>query len=250
MLVASKIDSAGMNIAKECEKLGMKVHYAEEDIIRVRRLPESDYYIFLSKHKSESEMPCLTCHFPGNFSGDASYGGNPKELGMTYPSLEKTFIRALEKIKHEWSKPELEKYQIIIEATHHGPTHFDKPVLFVEIGSSEKEWKDKAAAELVAAAVKKTVENIKNEKFTKTAIGFGGTHYPEKFTKELINGEFAIGHILPKYQNENMCIEIFDQMAEKSIEPVKYVIIDWKGINQKSKITEWTKDKGFEIVKI
>ena len=144
----------------------------------------------------------------------------------------------------------MEKYQVVIEATHHGPTHFRKPVLFVEIGSCEKEWNEKPAAELVAVAVKKTLGKIKDEKFLKPAIAFGCTHYPDKFTKIIIEGEYAIGHILPKYQRENLSEEIMDQMFEKSIERPKYCIIDGKGINQKQKIVDWAKNKGLEVVKV
>jgi D-aminoacyl-tRNA deacylase len=246
MLVTSKKNRAGMNIAKKCEKLGLNVHYCEEDILEINKLPESDAYIFLSTHKSESKMPCLTSHFPGVFSNDTSFGGNAKELAYTYPSLQKIYMRTLNELK----KDSLEKYQVVIEATHHGPTHFKKPVLFVEIGSSEEEWQEEAPAELIAKTVKKTLELIKVEKFTKIGIAFGGTHYPEKFTEVILNGEFAIGHIFPKYQSENMDESMFDQMVKKSKEAVGYVLIDWKGINNKSRIVEWAKNKGFEVVKI
>ena len=33
-------------------------------------------------------------------------------------------------------------YEITIEATHHGPTSLKKPLLFIEIGSTEKQWAD------------------------------------------------------------------------------------------------------------
>jgi len=248
MLVTSKKNIAGMNIARKCEKLRLKVHYCEEDILKINKLPDSDAYIFLSTHKSESKMPCLTSHFPGVFSNDTSYGGNPKELSYTYPSLQKIYMQTLNDLKG--AKPELEKYQVVVEATHHGPTHFKKPVLFVEIGSSEEEWQEEAPAELIAKTVKKTLEKIKDEKFTKIGIAFGGTHYPDKFTKVIIDGEFAIGHIFPKYQSENMDDVMFDQMVKKSKEAVEYVLIDWKGINNKSRIVEWAKNKGFEVVKL
>lgn len=249
MLVASKLDIAGLNIAKECEKLGLNVHYVEEDLIKIKNLPKAEYYIFLSKHKSESKKPCLTCHFPGNFGEDVSYGGNVKELGVAYPSLEKIFMRNLIKAKKELQREELEKYQIVIEATHHGPTHFKEPVLFVEIGSSEKEWTEKSAAEVVGLAVKRTVETA-NEHFSKIGIGFGGTHYSEKFTKVIIDSQFAIGHVFPKYQIKNINEEIFNQLCEKSAEEIKYVLIDWKGMSKKDLIIKWAKNKGLEIVKI
>jgi D-aminoacyl-tRNA deacylase len=250
MLVASKVNKASMNIARECERLGLKVHYCEEDVLFIKELPEADAYIILSTHKSESEMPCLTSHFPGNFGTAATHGGNPGELAGSYPTLQKIYMRSLNSLKKELAKPELEKYQVVIEATHHGPTHFKAPVLFVEIGSCEKEWNEKAAAELVAAAVKKTLGRIKDETFIKPAIAFGGTHYPDKFTKIIVEGEYAIGHVLPKYQRENLSEEMMDQMFEKSIEKPKYCIIDYKGINQKQKIIDWAKNKGLEVVKV
>ena len=250
MLVASKVNKASMNIARECEHLGLKVHYCEEEVLFIKELPESDAYIICSTHKSESEMPCFTSHFPGNFGTAATHGGNPRELAYSYPTLQKIYMRSLNSLKKELAKPELEKYQVVVEATHHGPTHFRKPVLFVEIGSCEKEWNEKQAAELVAAAVKKTLGRIKDEAFLKPAIAFGGTHYPEKFTSILIEGEYSIGHILPKYQRENLSEEVMDQMLAKSIEKPKYCIIDGKGINQKQKIIDWAKNKGLEVVKV
>ena len=34
------------------------------------------------------------------------------------------------------------------------------------------------------------------------AICFGGTHYPEKFTKMVLQGEYALGTIVPKHSLE------------------------------------------------
>ncbi|MCD6547724.1 MAG: D-aminoacyl-tRNA deacylase [Nanoarchaeota archaeon] len=247
-LIASKKDIAGTNIAKECVKLGLDVHFIQEDIIFAKELPDADAYIFLSRHKSKSELPCLTAHFPGNFSNDVSHGGNAKELGFSFPSLEKIFIRNLWKIKGEWNKKELEKYQVVIEATHHGPTHFNKPVMFVEIGSSEEEWKDEIAASLVAHAIKRTLNQKEN--FLKHAIAFGGTHYPEKFTNILLKDVYSIGHVMPKYALQYLDEEIFKQMIEKSIEKIKYCLIDWKGANKKDIIIKFAKEYGLEVVKV
>lgn len=240
MLVASKKDIAGMNIAAECEEIG-NIHYIEEDIIHAKELPEADAYVFLSRHKSESEKPTLSAHFPGNFGEDTSHGGNAKELGFTFPSFQKLFVKEL-------SKFDVGKYQIVLEATHHGPTHFKKPVMFVEIGSKEEQWKEKEPAKQIAKALQNAI-NTENVKF-KTAIAFGGTHYPEKFTKMLVEGDYAIGHILPKYQSKNFNEKILDQMIENSIEKIKYCIIDAKGMNKKSEIAELAKNKGLEVVKV
>jgi D-aminoacyl-tRNA deacylase len=247
-LIASTKDIASQNIAKECEKLGIKVHHIDEDDVFVKSLPDADGYIFLSRHSSKSKKPCLTAHFPGVFSDDTSLGGNPHELGVSFPTLEKKYIRNLWKIKGEWNKKELDKYQIVLEATHHGPTHFDKPILFIEIGSSEEEWKDKLAASLVAHAIKRTLNQ--KDKFIKHAIAFGGTHYPEKFTKILLNGEYTIGHIMPKYALPNLSDNIFQQMVKKSIEPIKYCIIDKKGTSRKEEIIELAGKYGLKVIKV
>ena len=42
-------------------------------------------------------------------------------------------------------------YQVSYECTHHGPS-LDVPTMFVERGSSLKQWKDLRAAEAVAHA--------------------------------------------------------------------------------------------------
>ena len=247
-LIASTQDIASVNIAKECEKLGLQVEYINEDDVFVKTLPSADAYIFLSRHASKSEIPCLTVHFPGVFSSDTSLGGNPHELGVAFPTLEKNYIKNLQKIKEKWNKKELEKYQIVIEATHHGPTHFKKPIMFVEIGSSETEWRDELAAELVANAIKRTL----NQKYiyTKCAIAFGGTHYPEKFTNVILNDEYAIGHVMPKYAIKNLDDNIFKQMVEKSTEPIRYCIIDKKGTSNKQEIIELAGKYGLEVIKI
>ena len=50
--------------------------------------PDSEAFIFLSRHSSKSGIPTLTCHFTGNFSENNQYGGFPRELGICYPYLQ------------------------------------------------------------------------------------------------------------------------------------------------------------------
>src|ERR1700730_14183610 len=94
-------------------------------------------YIFLSTHWSESGIPSLTVHTTGNFTDKPALGGRPREVGGVNPDLQKNYIIALNK-----RRDEIKDYQITIEATHHGPTSLKRPVLFVELGSSEKNWGD------------------------------------------------------------------------------------------------------------
>src|SRR5687767_11026915 len=105
------------------------------------RYPLADVFIFLSKHRSDSSIPTLTCHFTGNFSADNSYGGNPRQIAISYPSLQKGYLKAITAA----AKQKVPEYEVIIEATHHGPTSLTKPVSFVEMGPSEKQWPDEHA---------------------------------------------------------------------------------------------------------
>src|SRR5919108_3956142 len=51
--------------------------------------PHAGVFIFLSKLRSNSRIPTLTCHCTGNFAADNPYGGGPPEIEKTYPSLQK-----------------------------------------------------------------------------------------------------------------------------------------------------------------
>ena len=246
-LIASKKDVAGMNIARHCEELGLKVNYIEEEQIFAKnldeRFPNSELFIILSKHASASGKPSLTAHHPGNFSADSSHGGNPRELVAAYPSYHKEFLKQLWKFKNE-----MPEFQIVTEPTHHGPTENKTPVLFVEIGATEKEWRNEKAGEVIAKAVKKTIEA--KPKYEKVAIAFGGPHYSEKFTKIIIESEYAIGHICPKYAIENIDESIIKQMMEKSAEKPHFAIIDKKGSKRKKNIKELCLNLGLEVIEI
>ena len=76
-----------------------EIIFGNNDIIfidNVRR--PSDVYIFASRHKSESEIPCLTVHPTGNFSNDTSHGGRAKELSPTHSFLMKKALLLLKEI--------------------------------------------------------------------------------------------------------------------------------------------------------
>jgi|TARA_B100001971_G_scaffold207455_1_gene227636 D-aminoacyl-tRNA deacylase len=200
-------------------------------------------YIFLSRHKSESGIPSLSAHFPGNFSKVAQFGGNPSELAFTYPSLHRDYLKQLKNLKNK-----VLRYSIVTEPMHHGPTSFSKPVLFVEIGSSEEHWQDSDAIETVCRAVMTTAENGCSS--DKISIGFGGTHYSEKFTKFITESNFALGAIMPKYALPNLDKFILNQMITRSIEKVSYAILDWKGVKERDRVISLVEEAGLKIIKL
>ena len=201
-------------------------------------------YIFLSRHSAESGIASLTAHTTGNFSAEAKFGGAGRELGRADPALLKNYLRAL------WARrAEAEGYEVTLEATHHGPTSLLKPVLFVELGSSERHWGDKNAAGVVARALMDSLAS--REIWTKVAIGFGGTHYPEKFTKLLVEEELALSFVAPKYSLEHVDEGVFGQMLQRTNAPVRYAVLDWKGLGlHKEKVVGLIKRFGLEEIRV
>ena len=201
-------------------------------------------YIFLSRHSADSGIASLTAHTTGNFSAEAKFGGAGRELGRSDPALLKNYLRAL------WRhRGEVEGYEITMEATHHGPTSLQKPVLFVELGSSESYWGDKPAAAVGGRALMESLGG--REIWTKVAVGFGGTHYSEKFTKLLIEGDLAFSFVAPKHALDHIDEGMVGQMLQRTNAPVRYAVLDWKGLGpHKEKVVRLVKQFGLEEVRV
>ena len=196
----------------------------------------ADVFVFLSKHRSHSSIPTLTCHFTGNFSADNSYGGNPRQIAISYPSLQKGYLKAITAS----AKKKVPEYEVVIEATHHGPTSLNKPVLFVELGSSEKQWADENAAAVICDTL---IDILHNgfERCKKVGIALGGTHYPKKFNKLLLESKFGLAAVASKHNLQAIDEEMLNQMIQKSIENVTHIVLDSKGLGKE-------KDRIFKIV--
>ncbi len=203
--------------------------------------PDASLFIFLSKHKSKSQIPTLTCHCTGNFA-DNPYGGNPKEIAVSFPSLQKTYLKGITAAKYL-----IPEYEVIIEASHHGPTSLKKPVLFVELGSSEKHWADsKAAGAMCDTLLDLLDKDI--ECCSKVAIALGGTHYPSKFNKLLLESEFGLAAVASKHNLAAIDEKMLAQMIEKSVEKVTYIVVDGKGLGgEKDRIMKVAENTGLEI---
>lgn len=202
-------------------------------------------YIFLSKHMSESRIPTLTCHCTGNYA-DNSYGGNPRQIAISYPYLQKQYLMQI-----TCAKPSIPGYDIVIEATHHGPTTLKKPVLFVEIGSTESQWIDRNAASFVCNCLLNIIGNDLRKCCEKVGIGLGGTHYPIKFNKLLLESEFGLAAVATKYDLESIDENMLKQMIVKCIEEVNYIVVDWKGLGKERKrIMKLVEDTGLDVLKV
>lgn len=201
-------------------------------------------YVFLSRHWAESGIPSLTVHTTGNFTEKPVLGGKPKEVGFVNPDLLKNYILALSKRREE-----VKGYEITIEATHHGPTSLKRPVLFVELGSSERNWGDEVAGEVVGDALMESL--TEGRTWEKVSLAFGGTHYPAKFNKMLIESETSLSAIVPKHSLDGVDSAMFGQIIQKTTKFPRMVTVDWKGLGQhKEKILALADQFALEVVRL
>lgn len=201
-----------------------------------------DGFVFLSKHAAESGVLALTCHSTGNFS-EAKFGGNNRQIAIPHPNLQKKYLQTLKKNQDHFSE-----FQITIEATHHGPTALTKPSIFIEIGTTEKQWNDVSLCNSVATLVHQVLSHPIQE--NPIAICFGGTHYPSKFTDELLEGKHALGTVIPKHALENLDEKLFSHILEQN-SMAKTALLDWAGLGpNKQKVLDFLATTNLEVIKL
>ena len=124
------------------------------------------------------------------------------------------------------------KYRI--EVTHHGPS-FNVPTMFVELGSSESQWRDSKAGEAVAHSTMYAIVN-----FSKP-VGFGSyRHWRNALQSKIYDYGFGqeeaiFGHMIPKYAVCNLDSEMLSQCRTRTFEKVSLAVLDWKGIKSEDK---------------
>ncbi|MCS7118629.1 MAG: D-aminoacyl-tRNA deacylase [Archaeoglobaceae archaeon] len=199
--------------------------YADHIDEKLSDFLEFEEILFISRHSSKDGRKIFTAHVSGN-PGNNEYGGKPKSLAKPSPMTLKNYFLSLgEKID---KKPE---FELTLEATHHGPSEISKPSAFYEIGSTEEEWIDRTAGEIVAEAIYEAIKSDK--KFWKVSVGIGGTHYIPRQTELMLETEFTFGHNFAKYTFE--CLD--EKILKKAIElsSAKFIIYDEKSVTSKVK---------------
>jgi D-aminoacyl-tRNA deacylase len=256
LLVAYQDDPAGHNMAKFlCKDMTQdgdvfRGKYYDLVIIPTPAISadwleekyDYDGFVFLSKHAAESGVLALTCHCTGNFS-DAKFGGNNRQVAIPHPHIQKAYLQTLRENQSHFSE-----FQITIEATHHGPTALRKPSIFIEIGTTEKQWTDVSLCNSVASLVHKVMSHTIKE--NPVAICFGGTHYPSKFTDELLDGKYALGTVIPKHALDNLDKELFSHILLQN-KTAKTALLDWAGLGpNKSKVVDLLESTDLEVIKL
>jgi len=201
-----------------------------------------DSFVFLSKHAAESGVLALTCHSTGNFS-KARFGGNDRQVAVPYPALQKQYLQKLLE-----NKSQFPEFDITIEATHHGPSALSRPCLFMEIGTTPEQWTDEELCASVAKIVLQTMRSSRPH--TPYAVCFGGTHYSEKFTGELLHGKLGLGTVMPRHALEFLDQELFDHIIQRNTGATA-VLLDWAGLGQhKQKVMDMASRTNLEIIKL
>jgi D-aminoacyl-tRNA deacylase len=268
--LASKVDLAGLNIAKSLIKLlnfketdekfcgnpvysavienseEAKLAFTNDEPVNTQNSPYPEnlrMVIFISRHSSRSGTPTLSVHVPGNI-GEAALGGLPRKVSIAPASAMKAALIEMKRARDEMDLP----YEVSYECTHHGPS-LDIPAMFVELGSSQEQWRDVRAAEAVARGA---AAAAMNRDFYPAILGIGGQHYNEKFTRIALTSNAAFGHMIPKYALQNLDEYMLKQCVIKTVEPVEKVLLDWKGIRgaDKEPLIKLLKAIGLEMEKV
>jgi D-aminoacyl-tRNA deacylase len=264
LVVASKVDAAAQNIANELirrhafhqEDAGgslfrngeVFLKFVETEGIYTNNLgieQKFEAIIFGSRHRSESGEPTLTIHWTGNATAKADFGGKPKTLCFADPPRLRAGLLALDKERDAMKL----NYAVSLEATHHGPTDFEAPTLFVEVGSTEREWNDLQAASVASEAIWVAATAPASGKI---AVGFGGGHYCNKQCSAIRNDGYAFGHILSKYFFEDYDENIVRMAFDRTLGQCRTALIDWKGVRgtERSKLIDTLKQMNVEIVRV
>ena len=241
-IVYYKNNIAGKNIVDQFKKLvfmpqipiiELKKETIYSEDINEKNYPELkniDFLVFACTHKSKKGEPSLCLHSAGNWRSAELGGQDGKACPTSSYVLKYLFQKLHENVEN--NQKVKEKYNITLEATHHGPL-IDIPSCFIELGSLENEWKDEKAARVLAESII-SLQDFKKQDNWIPCIAIGGTHYCSNFNKIQLNSKYAISHIIPKYSFP-ITETIIKEAEMKTIETIKEVLIDWKSCNSEER---------------
>ncbi|MFH1200481.1 MAG: D-aminoacyl-tRNA deacylase [Candidatus Micrarchaeota archaeon] len=206
---------------------------------------ETDLLVFASTHKSAKGVPSLTVHTPGNFTGENILGGNPSQLALGSAKAIKCGYGFLRKPQNR-----VPGFEAAIEATHHGPSALSCPVMFAEVGSTENEWGNEAAARKAAECIMHVCGNWRREPVEKYAVGFGGPHYLEKFARLVEEKNWGFAHTASRHTAAKMGEGMAGQAVEKTLEGAQIGVVEKKSFTaaQREKVLGEIAKAGLEAI--
>ena len=198
----------------------------------------ADLLIFASRHQSETRKgPLLTAHFTGDICSKA-HGQSAGALARAAPYALKLILQNLKRFS---------AIEVIMEATHHGPCDIQTPSLFVEIGSSERDWVRKDLGNSVARSILEFGSQSENAQCA-TAVGFGGGHYAIRHTDVLLSTDVCFGHVFATHQIECLNRDKIRQAFDRS--RAQFAYFDRKSMGKsKNEIESMVLELGYDVLK-
>lgn len=203
---------------------------------------DADLLVFASTHRSGAGIPSLTAHLCGNWGEEHKLGGNPRQLAKGSARALKTAFEFLQA-----QAGRVEGFEIAIEATHHGPTSLAAPVLFMEVGCTEREWGMEEPARVVAEGILRVCEKWDRVEKGEAALGFGGMHYLDKFA-QLEAAGLQFSHVASKHLAGQVTADMVRQAVEKTVEEVSGAFVEKKSLNasDRDKVVAALEEAGLE----
>jgi Uncharacterized protein conserved in archaea len=121
-----------------------------------------------------------------------------------------------------------------MEATHHGPTYQNVPVIFVEIGSDKTYWTNERIVRTLVDSTLKGIDKVDETDCRDYISGFGGPHYSKLFTK--LADESCIGHVISKHYVDKLDDKVIIQAIANSVNNINKVVIDSLNLKQRERI--------------
>ncbi|MBI1973371.1 hypothetical protein HYS54_01015 [Candidatus Micrarchaeota archaeon] len=254
-IIVSQQDPAGLNVFQRLVERGFRetqqewkgTKILERDGTLLVRVPEdithvagidalnAELLVFASRHKSAAGTKAFTIHATGNIArpepsdlglivAAPQFGGVAGELSLVQAQYAGAVLTELRD-----NAPE--GFQVTLEATHHGPTSFNTPMFFAELGSSENEWPNPDYGALLADAI---LRGIGRQPSGKTAIGVGGNHYCAAFNP--LAGEYHFGHIAARSTRPALDAAMISQLVSKTLPKPDVLFVDGNGITGKEEL--------------
>ncbi|MFT4313497.1 MAG: D-aminoacyl-tRNA deacylase, partial [Candidatus Woesearchaeota archaeon] len=208
-------------------KIQSETVYAEDiDAALSQIIGEISIIIFCTKHASQSGKPSFCVHTQGNF-GKNELGGMPNKIANCPVILKNALFREI------YTKNTFSYIDVVNECTHHGPD-MQTPSVFVEIGSTQKEWNQKELGYFMAQRILSVLDAYTGEdslQSDKPCVALlGGPHTCTNINDLCGKGKIELSHACANYAlldiDEKMIIEMLEKSTRKPM-----VVLDYKSMN-------------------
>ena len=238
LIVSSREDPAGvlLDAALENHQIDATIRQVDGSLLDWTAPKDYDLVIFLSKHRAASGNDAMCVHAIGNF-GEARFGGRDGMLVPTIPSYLTALYQALSARN---PKTALGRYEVSLEAVHHGP-FLTTPAIFYELGSSEENWSDVDAARVMAQVLVEVLSDPPTPR--ESFFGLGGNHYCAGFQELVEEYDFAgscAKYALPDLTEDHL----------RFIDRYDRIVLDWQNLgSHKQRVLRMLDELGIEYVR-